>query len=647
MRQSKTLHLALLADENLPVPSVPAVVKDESGNDNPEGVVARAALDQALEVVVPEWEFSTTPGVSELLELGWRLDGAAFITVDSQEFWPPIAPGDKTLHVPADELLQGRYSLSYRITRLNNVTNSLSKQITIDRLPPNENQTPLAARFPDELVGVITDEYLIEHGEVVVSVPPYLGMRALDRAVFYWSEFDPLPGDTPQLGMRDFTQEEIEARNLPLHIVENDVRASGSGRRFLSYRLYDLAGNESPLSYVSPIQVDLVPAPANLLPPRIPLSPRGLIDRQHAREGAESQGGVTFEIDPYDSAEPTHFVVLEWAGRELQEISVDPNNFPLVGYVPWNDLVAHGLGPDVAPVTYRIRYGSAYSQPSPGTDAPFNFTLAGQDHVNAPALLNTTLANVEVRGAVSDLPNQLTAQDEGRDARLLLVLFEDPQPGEYLEVFWGAVAEPAARYEVQPGDAAGKPLELSVPWHIVEQDKNNVALPVFYITNNGVNQQQAPATAVSVVIVPIEGLLAPTFPHADLQGYLNCCATPRLWQGVTVRVASNSNFAQDDTVEVIWQGYEDLGASRPIPSTRLVIPKVLSASEAADGFEVVVLPFDTHIEPMVDNASAVASYTLTKTNGGFGQSQRELVYITRTMPSGQVCTPDNDLCGQT
>lgn len=647
MNQSATLHLALRTGDYFPVPIVPAVVKDGSGNDNPEGVVARTALDLPLEVVVPAWDFSDRPGVSDRLELGWSPDGSSFTPVDHQELQPPIAPGDKTLHVPADLLLQGIYSLSYRVTRLGNITDSLIKRITIDRLPPNENQRPSAAQFPDDLMGVITDEYLSEHHEVIARVPSYLGMRALDRAVFYWSEFDPLPDDTPALGMREFTQEEIDARYLPLNITELAVRGSGAGRRFLSYRLYDLAGNESPLSYVSPIQVDLVPAPANLPPPRIPLSTRGFIDRQHAREGAEGQGGVTVEIDRYDNAQTTHFISLEWAGRELQEISVDPDNFPFVAYVPWRDLVANGLGPDVAQITYRIRYGGSYSQPSPGVAVRFDFTLAGQDHANAPALLNTRLANVEVRGAVSDLPNQLTAQDEGRDARVLVALFEDPQPGEYLEVFWGTVPEPAARYNVQPGDAAGKPLELFVAWRIVEQDKNNVALPVSYITHNGINQQQASATAVSVVIVPIKDLPAPKFPHADKQGYLNCCATPRLWDGVTLRVAGNSRFAQGDTVEVEWQGYEGLGAIWPIPSTQLVISKVLSASEAADGFEVVVLPYSTHIEPMIDNDSAVASYTLTKTDGGFGRSPRELVYITRTLPSKQVCGPDNDLCNQT
>ncbi|WP_136475156.1 hypothetical protein [Pseudomonas sp. DG56-2] len=641
MGKSSTLHLALFTDENLPIPRVPAVVKDEAGNDNPEGIVARSALDLPLEVVVPEWDFSTRPGVADVLELGWRPEGAAFYPIDSQTLMPPIAPGDKALHVPANLLLQGSFSLSYRVTRLGNTTDSFIKRITVDRLPPNENQRPSAAQFPDDLVGVITDDYLIEHGEVVARVPPYLGLQALDRAVFYWSELDPLPDDTVELGARTFTQADIDAKYLPLPVAEEAVRAGGAGRRFLSYRLYDLAGNESPLSYVAPIQVDLVPAPSNLPAPRVPLSVRGFIDRQHARDGADGQGGVTVEIDAYDNALPNHFVVLSWGSQELLEFPVDPSAFPLVVYVPWRKLIGDGLGPDRVQVSYRIRYGASYSQPSPSTLVSFDFTIAGQDHANAPALLNPTLALVEVRGVLGR-PNQLTAQDEGLDAHVLLTLFEDPQPGEYLEVFWGAVVEPAARYDVQPGDVAGKQLDLLVPWRIVEQDKNNVALPVYYVTNNGVNQQQALATAVSVVIVPIVGLPTPVFPHADLHGYLNCGTVPALWTGVTIHVAGDENFAQGDLVEVTWQGFKSLGGNGPIPSTQLVISRVLSLGDAKDGFDVVVLPYSTHIEPLIDNASATASYNLIKADGGFGRSARELVSVTRKMPSGDICGPDKD-----
>ena len=609
----------------------------------PDGIVEREALNADLEVEVPAWDFSTEPDLSDFIDIGWRREGAPFNSVQRVEFKPPIAPGSKMLSVPLMFLIHGAYALSYTIARGGNATESLVKRVTIDTLPPNDNQQPQAARFPDDLLGVITDEYLKEHGEVLISLPLYIGMRAFDRADFYWVDRDPMPGDTPPIGNQRFTQDDIDNQRLILTLKEVDVRAAGAGRHFLFYRLYDLAGNESPLSYPAPIQVDLVPAPENLSAPHIPLSARGRIDRQHAREGATTQGGVTLEIGRYDNAESSHFIVVDWNGRELPEVAVEPSAFPMQIYVPWRELTASGLGPGTAQVSYRIRYGGSLTAPSPVASAAFNFTVAGQDHANAPALLNTNLATVEVRGERSNLANMLTAQDEGLDARVLLTLFEDPQQGEWLEVFWGAVTEPASRYQVQPGDMAGKPLELRVPWAIIEQDKNNAALPVSYITDNGVNQQLAPATAVQVVIVPIEGLQAPDFTHADKQGYLNCCTTPRIWEGVIIRVEGNPAFAAGDTVEVHWQGYDDLGSTEPIDGTQWSEVRVLTGTEAINGFEFVV-PYLVHIEPMVNKGSATAYYTLIKADGGYGSSRRQQVYIDRTLPSNEVCGPDNDLC---
>lgn len=624
---------------SFPEPTVPAIVRDESGAENPQGIIAVAALKDDLQVIVPAWEFSQNPVYADVLELGWRPDGADFVTVASQEFWPPIDPGDKALKVPSDLLNEGVYALSYRVTRTNNSTESVIKLITVDRTPPGENQRLQPGLFPQELGGVISDDYLTQHGEVSVQVPDYRGMRGLDKAVYYWSEQDPLPDNLPSAGERIFTQAEIDSRQLFVVLTEAQIRAGGVGIRYFFYRLYDIAGNESALAFGSPIQVDLLPLPSNLPPARIPLSSRGLIDREHAREGATDQQGVTVEIDEYENADAAHFIEILWSGQTLREFAVDPGAFPLQAYVPWRDLVAAGLGPDTARVTYSVRYGNNHSPAAAETAAPFDFTLAGQDHDNAPALLNPTLVILEVRGAKSDLPDELTAADEGLDARILLSLFEDPQPGDQLQIYWGAVAEVAAHYQVQPGDAAGKPLWLAVPWRIIEQDKNNAALPVYYTTSNGVNQQRAASTPVRVDIVPIQGLPAPDIPQADASGYLNCGTKPPIWEGVTITVQGNENFAQGDTVIVDWLGYEDLGGTQPLPDTAFSATRYLTQTEAEHGFEVTVLPYDQHIEPMAKKASAVISYQLFKLAGGYGKSQRALFYIDRTLSSGELCKP--------
>ena len=66
-----------------------------------------------------------------------------------------------------------------------------------------------------------------------------------------------------------------------------------------------------------------------------------------------------------------------------------------------------------------------------------------------------------------------------------------------------------------------------------------------------------------------------------------------------------------------------------------------------DGFDVVVTDYEKLIAPMVDNASALVYYELFKQNGAEGESPFNFVVINRTMSSGEICSPANDLCEET
>lgn len=629
-------------------PEVPSIIKDENGIEHPQGLVPRSAVDQDLELIVPPWDFSTDPILIDYIDIdidiGWRPVGAPFVSVNRYAFQPPIDPGPKTCTVPVDKLLHGAYDLSYKRTVGGNDKESLKKQVTVDREAPNDNQEPAALIFPAELGGVITDDYLTQYGEVRAMVPRYTGPQAKDRAIYYWTDKNLPPDDEVEIREQEFSQDDIDNNRMAIVFYEADIRGNGQGIRYAYYRLRDLAGNRGPRSTLSSIRVDLTPAPENLKPPRIPLSGRGLIDREHAREGATNEGGVTVEIDQYDNPDSTQKILINWDGTQLNELDVDPALFPLRTFVPWPTLRAKGLGPLTVQVDYVVRRGSLLTPPSPQASAPVNLTIAGQDHANAPALLNTNLAKLEVRGKNSNIPNTLTVQDYGLDATATLTLFDNPQPLEVIDVFWGNISQPVANYIVKTGDVSGQPISLEIPWTAIELELNNRALPVYYTTSNGVNQQQARITDVDVSIVLIGGLPAPEFPHANLFGYLNCCAVPRLWEGVTVHIKGNAEFSGGDQIEMTWQGCNSLNGTNPIPGVTETFIKILSATDALNGFDIVVLPYDTLIEPMEDNGSATAQYELYKTSGGFGRSEMDFVKITRKMPSGESCSPSNDLC---
>nr|WP_315447112.1 hypothetical protein [uncultured Pseudomonas sp.] len=628
----------------LPLPKVPVILKDENGIESPDGLLPRADLNRDLQLIVPAWNFMTDPFFrADIIKVGFRPFGQDFRQVNEFRFDIPIVPEDKIVSVPREYLDNGIYDLSYILVQGGNPGESQKKRITVDRVAPDDGQQPALLGMLD-VVGSITDDYLAQHGQVRFKVPAYVGMKARDRAIYYWTDTDNPTESETEIREQQFSQTDIDLDQLIVTMYERDIRDRGHGPRYIYYRLRDWAGNRGPRSELLSVFVDLLPAPGNLKPPRVPLSARGLIDRQHAREGATDQRGVTVEIDPYDNPGSDNEILLEWNGTPVAPKPVDPGKFPVVVDVPWSALTAKGLGPMTASVTYRVRRSGGTTSPSLETPAPVDLTIAGQDHANAPALLNTTLARLEIYGAHSKVLNTLTSDDFGEPADGFLALFDTPVPGQTIDLYWGAIDKPAAQYIVQTGDVAGQRVPFSIPWSIIDQDRQNPALPVYYTTSNNVNLQQALATLVDVSIVVIDDLPEPSFPHAGKRGVLDCCACPRLWKGVWVKIDGNAAFDKDDEVTLHWQGCEGPNGTSPIPGVFDKFPTILSEAQARDGFEVHVADFERLIAPMVNNASALCHYTLKKAKGGVGSSKQEFVIINRTMPGGELCSETNETC---
>ncbi|WP_447793647.1 hypothetical protein [Pseudomonas farris] len=631
-----------LMDALLEKPRVPAILKDENGDESPDGLLPRSALSDDLIAIIPNWRPPLDAPFPYIIIVSWVLEGLPFREVHRETF---DDPGEKTLIIPQDKLTweHGTYALSYQLSYGGNPENSESKRVTIDRIAPEDGQEPKPMVMLD-VPGDITDDYLTRFGEVRFQVPLYVDAKARDRAIYYLTDNPNPPDSETEIREQEFSQQDIDQRRLIITVYESEIRGRGHGQRYFYYRLRDWAGNLGPRSTLLPVFVDLKPAPGKLKPARVPLSARGLIDREHAREGAVDQKAVTVEIDAYDNPDASDKVLIQWNGHDLSPLDVDPTKFPLSQTVPWLTLTANGLGPMDARVDYRVSRGGTPTPPSPETRVPVNLTVAGPDHRNAPALLNTTLAKLEIYGAKSKQLNKLLPDDHGEPADAYLALFDNPQPGEKLFVYWGAISTPVDDYEVQVGDVAGKIIPFSIPWAAIEQDKVNPALPTRYSTSNGVNLQLAPSTAVEVAIVVITNLPEPTFPDAGLEGVLHCCAKPRLWEGVRVHIKGNDAFDANDVVELRWQGCYGLNGSSPIPGVADSFETTLTPDQARNGFDVHVSDYEKLIAPMVNNGSALCQYFLRKDNGGVGVSKADFVVINRTMPSGEICGPDNDIC---
>ncbi|MBP5944791.1 MULTISPECIES: hypothetical protein [unclassified Pseudomonas] len=620
---------------DIPAPKVPLVLDP----NDPLGLLPLRALTRDLEVTFEGLDFSTFPGSVDLVELGFMARGADFIAVNEREY-PSSIPVQQpqTLTIPRSLLIQGAYDVSICFSpSMVNPAESLRKSITIDTTQPNFGLQPHAVIFPDELNGAITESYLTQHGQVIVEVPFYLDVTTGDRAVYFWTDTQDPSDREVEIGEQEFSEQEIIDERLLITVHADEIRAWGHGDRYMYYRLRDRAGNTGPNSRRAGIFVDLSPLPGALLPPEVPLT-RKLLDRQQAREG------VQVKIERYDFADAAHRVAIDWDGTALAEIPVEPSGFPLETTVPWTAIHARGNGPSRPKVSYRIRLADgSYTASSPDISVALDLTIAGQDHVDAPALLNETLVKLEIRGQKSDLANQLRSVDFGLPARALLVLYDNPQPYEEIDVYWGPIPTPVATYPVKAGDVSGSLVEVEIPWEHILPELQNPNLPVYYVTRNGVNEQYSRKTEVKVSIVIIENLKAPTFPHAGKEGVLHCCSVPRLWEGVTVHIAGNPHFAARDEVIVHWQGCRGLNGTDPIVDAYHEFSKIIDPAEVANGFDIVVADYEKLIAPMVNNGSALVWYILYKGDDGIGRSRPDFVIINRTMPSGEICSPTNEV----
>lgn len=629
----------VLHNENSAEPEAPKVplVLDP---DDPAGLLPLRALGQDLEVTYMGWDFTTVPGRKDLIELGFTPFGSTFVSVNNREYPVPIdVPWPQSLTVPKELLSQGVYEVSIRVSpSLQNPTEFPRKKITIDTTKPNFGNTPDPVIFPVELNGVITESYLTQHGQVIVEVPFYLDVATGDRAVYYWTDNQNPPDSETEIREQEFSAQDIIDKRLLVTVYADEIRQwGGGGDRYMYYRLRDRAGNTGPNAKLGKIYVDLTPLPGVLPPPRVPLS-RNLLDRQQAREG------VRVEIDPYDFPDASHHVAIDWDGTPVDEFPVDPTDFPLRITVPWSVIHAQGNGPLRPRVSYRIRMADgSYTPPSPDISVALDLTIAGQDHPNAPALLNETLAKLEIRGKKSDQPNKIMGIDFGLPARGLLTLYDYPNALEEIDVYWGNRADPVAHYQVKSGDVAGEPVELEIPWVYIESDLQNPKLPVYYVTRNGVNEQNSRITEVAVTVIVISDLEEPSFPHAGKQGVLHCCSSPRLWEGVTVHIPHHVSFMPMDDVVIYWQGCRGPNGTDPIKDAYAEFTKTLSSEDAAKGFDWVVSDYENLISPMVNDGSALVYYILNKQDGSVGMSRPDFVIINRTMPSGEVCSPTHEV----
>jgi len=577
----------------------------------------------------------------------WTVRGVP-VEADSRDFVGPLDPDDfdVSLFVPTDYMreIDAVVQLHYEVESADGVITPFpSRTLTVDNNPPGFLHPADELTFVDSNIALrgITEAVLAANPFIEVRVPDYRGRDGRDRVAYYLST------NTPPFPLRQTGEQVFFFIDEPLilRIPADFFRALPNGPAYLHGRLYDRADNFSVLSAPNQFAVNLTARPSNLPAPviRPPAYDDLLIKRDDAR-------ATVFAQIPrqYDGYAPGDEVLMYWDNRAvLPAVAIDRFPFPVA--IPWD--ILRGTAPLVreeVPVRYEILRGA---QPPVSSRLGFfwvDLTIAGQDHANAPALLNPTLERVEVFGLGSGLRDELDFRDRTAGAQVFVRLYDNPVPPERLEFYWNG-SGPVAHYDVQPGDVTGRVARFTdVPGSVIIREGSHPTLQVFYTTSNGVNEQHSPPTSVNVHVEPLAEFSAPTLQHT-LHGpanYLTCESRPAICHGVIWHISADARFRIGDQLKFYWQGFRTNAGEDPIADTDYDQEIDLNDDHLNNGVRVVVLPWDTKIEPMRVRASATASFLLFRGASLIGGSRQGLVRIDRVSPgSGDICQPgDTGFC---
>lgn len=605
-------------------PVVPAAM-DLEPDDQGHHLIHRDDQRQDLVVIIDEiWPqhegFDGDITRVDLLWDGLAVDGTTLVWPYDKDEVIPLE-----FRVPQIYLATpGPHRVSYRVNS-GNPAFSPEVLLNIDQTAPNSGESGARPEpIPPIGLEVLTEDYLAVHQGVNIRLEPWGDLRLGDSVRLYWRSFS-RQADLLEV-VDEFVVEDLGAP-VELRVSAEHIRGSGDGLRYLCYDWEDRSANRGPISRVKEIRVDLGSVPIPLPLPVV--EPAGLIDLDRARTG------VSLLINEIEDARPGDRIIGYWRGLPVGSMDlVAPLQWPVVFPVRWEVLTAAGFVERSDQVHYTWR-----ARPSREVSVRLNLRVAGPDP-QGPELVNPGLAAVVVKGRSGD--DQLGAEDVGEDARVELQLYPNPQPGHVLQLFWGGGAEPAATYEIGPGDSGGSTITFIVPWAVVEAVGSNPALPVYYSTFNGINTQHSPTTRVDVQIRIIEGLAQATFPGTAVGNWVNCAYQPWV-NGVKVRIPGDvQRFAAGDQVTLFWIAHRGQVGGDPIEGTEASFVHPLGAEDARDGFEITILPYESLIKAAARlRGTGVVSYRLVKAvanGGGVGNSPLSLVRLSVIEPgSGFYC----------
>lgn len=617
----------------------------------PSGVIPTRFANDDLEVLIPgPWIELTKPGAVDYIVFVLHQVGLALpVYAKPIPVVGELFSGDFPLSkfVPKELLLNDAvFDLSYRIHNDEpdaSVANfSPSVRIIIDRSAPGKNEVLKAPVFSNT---VITNPDLDNNLTLDVVVPGDYNVRAGLDEIFLWF----MDSNSTPTGLPIHVEKVVAITGaIILKVRVSEFRKfSGAQRLYAVYRVKDEAGNISQLSLPGSVLLSLTPLPGNLPVPTVPAYDFDqLIKRDDARNI------VSFGISSYTNFMPGDLCIPEMAGVKLPPIPV--TSFPFTGTLTWQQLIANGSDvqrKDKVPFHYYIRRAS--DTVGPGTISPLkllnmDFTVFGRDHNQAPALLNPLLDLANLYGAVSNTANKLDSRDSIQPVRVEARLSGNPQVGDRLSLYWPGRAAPVATYTVKLGDTAGALVDFDnrIDWSIIQAGGNTTAL-VYYVSTNGVNEQQSDNQRVVISITPPISFPKPTFPQNvnHPNKFINCTPGPGPdgkplpfpWEEFQIQVTPGVGVSAGDLFTLAFQGFDDYPDRNPLVSTALTLSHTWGVNQVSHTFKIT--DYHNIIKPLRDYAGASAKYSVFRNRGLIGVSKVGYVQVDLKYATGKYCGP--------
>ncbi|PTT99359.1 hypothetical protein DBR45_28365 [Pseudomonas sp. HMWF031] len=233
-----------------PKPFTRVMLEDIDGGQ--EGLLPTSIQGERLKMEFDYWA-NTEPSLQypESVELFWNGN-----SVEIKTWTAPIAEDDYFIEVPAAWLFDGEHHVHYLLTLHTGQTEvSETRVLTVDIEPAQLNANSKLEFDTD----TVDPDYLNDHNDVVkVEVPLHWPRTPGDVVIATWK--NPLDGTSEEYRTEPLTRYNYQYP-IYLEFDKELILRSGDGKREVSYRVEDRAGNVSAESVPAELLVAVIRAP--------------------------------------------------------------------------------------------------------------------------------------------------------------------------------------------------------------------------------------------------------------------------------------------------------------------------------------------------------------------------------------------------